>query len=53
MLKAMLEIKINCYESSKNETFYLVEMDQEVYWSWMVLFKNLSIHLERIYKWVS
>ena len=54
MLRSMPEIKINCYESSKkNQTFYLFEMDQEAYWSWMVLFKYVSVHFEGIYKWVS
>lgn len=53
MLRSMPEIKINCYESSKKETFYLVEMDQEAYWSWMVLFNYVSVHFEGIYKWVS
>lgn len=53
MLRSISEIKINSYESSKKETFYLVELDQEAYWSWMVLLKDVSVYFEGIYKWVS
>lgn len=52
-LRSISEIKTNSYESSKKETFDLVELDQEAYWSWMVLLKDVSVYFEGIYKWVS